>query len=114
MNRRHWIPLLGALGLAGTLSACNGPSGNTPSGNAPSGNAASGNTANLNDADLRTYLGSQGRLKAWLDTLRTAVCELETKHKGQGVPALDDDKRMCSEPGGPPSKGTAPSYPPAQ
>jgi hypothetical protein len=111
MNRRHWIPLLGALGLAGTLSGCNRPSGNTASG-APSGPAAGANTPDFKDNDLRLYLGPQGRLKPWLDTLRTAVCELEKKRSNQ--PALDDDKRMCLEPGGPPSKGTAPSYPPAQ
>lgn len=88
MNRIRWVPFLGAIGVAAAMSACGA------------------------SKDVEKYVGPEGRLKAWLDSLATAVCELEVKHSG---PALDAPKRVCPQgEGAPGDKTEPPAYPPAQ
>jgi hypothetical protein len=83
----RWVPFLGSISVAAVMSGCASKS-------------------------VETYVGKEGRLKAWMDSLATAVCELEVKHSG---PALDALKRICPQGEDKPGdKTTPPAYPPAQ
>lgn len=95
MNRKRWLAMVGAVGVAAGVTGCSTPDG--------------GNYANK---DVETYLGpaapapgKAGDLFEYLDRLSDAVCQLEE----QDPSGLDNAKRIC--PGGPGDKVKPPTYP---
>jgi hypothetical protein len=59
---------------------------------------------------LRTYLGETGELRAYLQKLAVALCQVEVKVQGS-IGGLDPAKRICTGTG-PGELATPPKYPP--
>jgi hypothetical protein len=86
MNWKRWLIVIGAVGSTAVATGCKDP-------------------------DLRTYLGPNGRMSRWQDSLAKAVCQLEVQNPG----GLNQQKRICpTGEGQPDDKTTPPTYPPAQ
>lgn len=99
MNRKRWVAVISAAGVAVAMSGC----------------ASKEDVEKLKqdvqalqkeDQDLRNYTKAGGPLNEWLKELAEAVCQLELNNPG----GLDPAKRYCKGPG-PGDKKPPPTYP---